>query len=72
MGNNKKKSPTVQQTEHNVENNIIDTPKVTLTPKTEYTVEMVAPNKVWLRKDKNTVKMLVGRFEYKVGDIVKI
>ena len=69
---NKSKTLVDKQVEHDVENNITEAPKAKTKINTRYTVEMVASNQVWLRKDYKTVVRLVGHFDYKVGDIVKI
>ena len=46
--------------------------KIPILKKEKYTVECVGKNRVWLRKDAHTVKMLVGSFDYKVGDIIEL
>lgn len=57
----------------NVSNdNIATKKKIPILKKEKYTVECVGKNRVWLRKDTHTVKMLVGSFDYKVGDIIEL
>lgn len=78
MANNRKKTPTVVSDEIQIDTlNNNETPKETKEIKkpkktVKYTVEYIGKNRVWLRKDAHTVTMLVGSFDYQVGDIVEI
>ena len=76
---NKKKSPMVEIEKDNIEtcSNNIELESVTKSQmkknvKIKYVVECISENRVWLRKDMNTVIILTGNFNYKVGDTVEL